>query len=45
MLSLDDLKDMEGEGKEVVCQYCNKKETISKEEVEQIVMEAQAKMN
>ncbi|MFP8489596.1 Hsp33 family molecular chaperone HslO [Gracilimonas sp. Q87] len=45
LLSLDDLKDMEGEGQEVVCQYCNTKETISKEEVEQIVLEAQAKMN
>lgn len=45
MLSLDDLKDMEGEGQEVVCQYCNKKETISKEEVEQIIVKAQAKMN
>jgi len=45
LLTLEDLKDMEGEGQEVVCQYCNKKETISKEEVEQIVLEAQAKMN
>ncbi|SMO57218.1 Hsp33 family molecular chaperone HslO [Gracilimonas mengyeensis] len=45
MLNLDDLKDMEGEGQEVVCQYCNRKEKISKEEVEKIIMDAQAKMN
>ncbi len=45
MLNLDDLKDMEGEGQEVVCQYCNRKEQISKEEVEKIITEAQAKMN
>lgn len=45
MLSLDDLKDMEGEGQEVVCQYCNKKEVISKEEVEKIITNTQAKMN
>lgn len=45
MLTLDDLKDMEGEGQEVVCQYCNTKEFISKEEVEEIIMDAQAKLN
>lgn len=45
MLNLDDLKDMEGEGQEVVCQYCNKREHISKDEVEKIIMDAQAKMN
>ncbi|MBD3617416.1 MAG: Hsp33 family molecular chaperone HslO [Gracilimonas sp.] len=45
MLSLDDLKDMEGEGQEVVCQYCNKRELISKEEVENIIMDAKAKLN
>lgn len=45
MLNLDDLKDMEGEGQEVVCQYCNKKEHISKDEVEKIILDAQAKMN
>lgn len=45
MLSYEDLKEMEGEGQEVVCQYCNKKEYISKEEVEKIVMDAQAKLN
>lgn len=45
MLNLDDLKDMEGKGQEVVCQYCNKREHISKDEVEKIIMDAQAKMN
>lgn len=45
LLNLDDLKDMEGEGQEMVCQYCNRKEQISKDEVEKIIMDAQAKMN
>ena len=45
MLSLNDLKDMEGEGQEVICQYCNKRELISKEEVEKIILDAQAKLN
>lgn len=45
LLTLDDLKDMEGEGQEVVCQYCNTREFISKEEVEEIIMDAQAKLN
>lgn len=45
MLSMEDLKDMEGEGQEVVCHYCNKKEFISKDEVEKIITETQAKMN
>lgn len=45
LLNYDDLKNMEGEGQEVVCQYCNKKEMISKDEVEKIIMDAQAKLN
>lgn len=45
MLNYDDLKEMEGEGQEVVCQYCNNKEFITKEEVEEIITDAQAKMN
>lgn len=45
LLNFDDLKDMEGEGQEVVCQYCNNKEFISKDEVEKIIMDAQAKLN
>jgi molecular chaperone Hsp33 len=45
MLSLDDLKDMEGEGQEVVCHYCNRRERISSEELEKIITDAQAKMN
>jgi len=45
MLSLDDLKDMEGDGQEVVCHYCNRKEKITKEEIETIITDAQARMN
>ncbi len=45
MLSFDDLKELEGETQEVVCQYCNKKEEISKEEIEKLITNAQAKLN
>ncbi|MBO6585091.1 MAG: Hsp33 family molecular chaperone HslO [Gracilimonas sp.] len=45
MLNYEDLKEMDGEGQEMVCQYCNNREFISKEEIEKIVMDAQAKMN
>lgn len=45
MLNFDDLKDMEGENQEVVCQYCNNKEIITKEEIQSLITEAQAKMN
>ncbi|MCP9291535.1 MULTISPECIES: Hsp33 family molecular chaperone HslO [Gracilimonas] len=45
MLNFEDLKEMDGEGQEMVCQYCNNREFISKEEIEKIVMDAQAKMN
>ncbi|MDR9418285.1 Hsp33 family molecular chaperone HslO [Gracilimonas sp.] len=45
MLTLDDLKDMEGEGQEVVCHYCNSKKKFTKEEMEKIITDAQAKMN
>jgi molecular chaperone Hsp33 len=45
MLNYEDLKEMEGEGQEMVCQYCNNTEFIPKEEIEKIVMDAQAKMN
>lgn len=45
MLSIDDLKDMEGEGQEVACHYCNNRELISKEEISNLITEAQAKLN
>ncbi len=45
MLSMDDLKELEGEGQEVACHYCNKKEIISKEDIAQLITQAQAKLN
>ncbi len=45
MLSYDDLKEMEGETQEIVCQYCNNKEEISKDEIEKLIKKAQAKLN
>lgn len=45
MVSFDDLKEMEDEGQELVCHYCNEHYMISKQEIEQIVTKARAKMN
>ena len=45
MLTIDDLKEMEGEEQEIVCHYCNNHEYVSKEEIEQLITQAQAKLN
>jgi len=45
MLSLDDLKDLKGEKQEMVCHYCNNREYVSAKQIEELLTEAQAKMN
>ncbi len=45
MLNYDDLKEMKGESQEIVCQYCNNKEDISKEEITELITRAKAKLN
>lgn len=45
MLSLEDLQEMQGEGQEIVCHFCNEKVHVSADEVERLVNEAQAKRN
>ncbi|MEQ8578859.1 MAG: Hsp33 family molecular chaperone HslO [Balneola sp.] len=45
MLNYDDLREMKGESQEIVCQYCNNKENISKEEIAELITAAKAKMN
>jgi len=45
MLNYDDLKEMKGESQEIVCQYCNNKENISKEEIAELITSAKAKLN
>jgi molecular chaperone Hsp33 len=45
MLNHDDLKDMKDESQEIVCQYCNNRENISKEEIAALISTSQAKMN
>lgn len=45
ILNYDDLKEMEGEAQEMVCQFCNTKEVFSKEEIGALITNAQAKMN
>jgi len=45
MLNYDDLKDMKGESQEIVCQYCNNRENISKKEIAELITSAKAKLN
>ncbi|HKJ45725.1 MAG TPA: Hsp33 family molecular chaperone HslO [Balneolales bacterium] len=45
MISLEDLKDFEEEGQELVCHYCNEHYYITKEEIEEIVTQTKIKMN
>lgn len=45
LISYDELKELEDEGQELVCHYCNEHYHISKEEIEDIVQHAKAKMN
>lgn len=45
MLNYEDLKEMKGESQEIVCQYCNNKENISKEEIAELITAAKAKLN
>lgn len=45
MLNYDDLREMKGESQEIICQYCNNKEDISKGEIADLITAAKAKMN
>lgn len=45
MLGVDDLKEISDEGQELVCHFCNEHYTISKDEIEDLLMETKAKMN
>jgi molecular chaperone Hsp33 len=45
MISLEDLKDFEDEGQELVCHYCNEHYYITKDEIEEIVTQTKIKMN
>lgn len=45
MLGYEDLKDISDQGQEMVCHFCNEKYNISKEEIEELLLETKAKMN
>lgn len=45
MLGVEDLKEISDEGQELVCHYCNEHYTITKDEIEELLMETKAKMN
>lgn len=45
LLNYDDLKEMKGDSQEIVCQYCNNKENISKEEIAELISAAKTKLN
>lgn len=45
LVSYDELKEMQDEGQELVCHFCNEHYQISKAEIEEIVEEARVKLN
>lgn len=45
MLSYDDLKEISDEGQELVCHFCNEHYHVSQDEIEDILVQAKAKMN
>lgn len=45
MLGYEDLKEISDEGQELVCHYCNEHYNISRDEIEELLMETKAKMN
>ncbi|MDX1618606.1 MAG: Hsp33 family molecular chaperone HslO [Balneolaceae bacterium] len=45
MLDYDELKEISDEGQELVCHFCNKHYQVSRNEIEEIVMQVKAKMN
>lgn len=45
MLGYEDLKEISDEGQELVCHFCNEHYYVTKDEIEDILMQAKAKMN
>jgi molecular chaperone Hsp33 len=45
MLGVEDLKEISDEGQELVCHFCNEHYNITKDEIEELLVETKAKMN
>lgn len=45
MLGYEDLKEISEEGQELVCHFCNEHYNITKDEIEELLVETKAKMN
>lgn len=45
MLNYNDLKEISDEGQELVCHFCNEHYYVSREEIEDILIQTKAKMN
>lgn len=45
MLGYEDLKEISDEGQELVCHFCNEHYYVTKDEIEEILMQAKAKLN
>src|SRR5699024_3720376 len=45
MLSYEELKEISGEGQELVCHFCNEHYHISKGEIDDMLQESKAKLN
>ncbi|MEX0773764.1 MAG: Hsp33 family molecular chaperone HslO [Balneolales bacterium] len=45
MVNLDELKDMDDKSQELVCHYCNEQYVVTKEEIQEMVQDAQVRLN
>lgn len=45
MLGYNDLKEISDEGQELVCHFCNERYHVSKDEIEDLLIQTKAKMN
>lgn len=45
MLGYEDLKEISGDGQELVCHFCNERYNVSEEEIEDLLIQTKAKMN
>lgn len=45
MLGYEDLKEISDEGQELVCHFCNEHYNVTKEEIEDLMLQTKAKMN
>lgn len=45
MLGYEDLKEISGDGQELVCHFCNERYNVTEDEIEDLLVQTKAKMN